>query len=470
MTLTVYIAMFGWPIVSIALFLRLSPRRAVLASILAGWLLLPQAAFSFSGLPEYTRFTAVHLGTLIGVAMFDGQAFARFRPRWFDLPMAIWCICPFASSITNGLGVYDGLSAVFTQVMVYAIPYFFGRVYCQSREGMRDLALAIFIGGVCYLPLIVWELRMSPQLHRYLYGYMQIPFHMIWRLGWYRPLVFMSHGLELGIFMAGAALSGLWLWRSGSVRRVWSIPIAWPALATLGVALACRALNGYGMLLICGVGLWSLKVLKTRGVVLALVLLPILYIGGRVLVDWRGEVLINQVASFNEKRAASMNSRIAHEVTLIDRALERPVFGWGGWNRNRATGDLAEGAMGKRSITDSFWIIAFGQKGLVGLTSVGLVLLGPVLLLLRGLEAREWASPQHGMAAVLAAVLLGFTYDRLFNGMLNPIYFTIAGGLMAYAATSGLSVATSRRTVLVTREPSQAVSTVPESGVQPTQA
>ncbi|CAB5115672.1 hypothetical protein D3OALGB2SA_2667 [Olavius algarvensis associated proteobacterium Delta 3] len=88
--------------------------------------------------------------------------------------------------------------------------------------------------------------------------------------------------------------------------------------------------------------------------------------------------------------------------------------------------------MGKRSITDSFWIIVFGKNGLVGLVSVGFVLLLPILVLTKRLSAAEWSLPDNAPAAALSMVLLGFTIDCLVNAMMSPLYFVIAGGLISY--------------------------------------
>ncbi len=41
--------------------------------------------------------------------------------------MAVWCACPIASSLTNGLGLYDGLSASFGRFVMWGLPYLLGR-------------------------------------------------------------------------------------------------------------------------------------------------------------------------------------------------------------------------------------------------------------------------------------------------------------------------------------------------------
>ena len=143
MKLTVYIMMYGWPVVSLVLFSKLRPEKALLVSLLAGWLLLPQAAFPLSGLPDYTRNMAVVAGLVLGIFFFDSGRRSRIRLKRLDLPIIVWCLCPLTSSVSTGLGVYDGFSGVLSSFINYGIPYFIGRMYFADRKGIRELALGL---------------------------------------------------------------------------------------------------------------------------------------------------------------------------------------------------------------------------------------------------------------------------------------------------------------------------------------
>jgi hypothetical protein len=431
MQLTVHTMMFGWPIVSLLLFLRYGPRKAVTISLLAGWLLLPQAKFSLPGIPDYSRYTAVALSIILCVFIFDSGRLINFRLKRIDLPMVVWCLCPMTSSLANGLGAYDGLSGVISFTISFGIPYLIGRLYFADSDGMRSLAIGLILAVLCYTPLILFELRMSPQLHKHIYGYLQVPFHTVWRLGWYRPMVFLHNGLEMGVLVASATLTAIWLWRTRAVKKISLFSARFAALTLLVICILCRALNGY-IILIMGLGtLYLIKTFRVRTLVFLLVLIPPVYIFGRVVTNWDAVPLVEAIESIDEKRARSLQSRISHEITLIDKAMQRPYFGWGGYGRNRAD-NLARGAMGHKSVTDSFWIIALGQRGLTGLIGVGLVLLLPIASLARRLPAAEWSDPVNAPAAVLSMVLLGFTVDCLANAMISPIYIAIAGGLIGY--------------------------------------
>ncbi|MBM9605766.1 hypothetical protein, partial [Desulfopila inferna] len=321
---TVHIMMFGWPIVSLLLFFCCRPRSAVLISLLSGWLLLPQFSFLLPGIPNYTRTAAVVLGILLGVIIFDPGQLAQIRLRFFDIPIIALCMCPMASSLSNGLGIYDGISAAYTNTINYGIPYIIGRTYFSEPKSMREFAKGLVIAVLCYTPLILYEYRMSPQLHKIIYGFMQTHFHMVLRLGWYRPMVFLRHGLELGTLVSGATLTAFWLRRTRSVARYGWLSAGSAALFLFVILLLCRALNGYVTFIIGIIVLFAISILKIRTVAFLLVLLPMIYIQGRIVMDWDAAPLIGAAELINVSRARSLESRVCHESALIDKALRRP--------------------------------------------------------------------------------------------------------------------------------------------------
>jgi hypothetical protein len=128
---------------------------------------------------------------------------------------------------------------------------------------------------------------------------------------------------------------------------------------------------------------------------------------------------------FPEPRVQSLGWRFRCENLLLKKAVERPILGWGGWGRSRVYDeqgkDIAE--------TDGLWIIAFGKNGLVGLISLGAVLLlGPALLWWR-LDAIQWSHPAWAPAAAAAVLIMITTIDSLLNGFLNPVLTLCMGAL-----------------------------------------
>src|SRR5581483_5457922 len=105
-----FVALFSWPLVAVLLFRWLPPRRAVAATMIAGWLFLPVASFDLEHLPPYSKPLAAAGSALFGTLLFDRERLWSARPRYIDLPIAIVCLSPFATSLANHLGPYDGVS------------------------------------------------------------------------------------------------------------------------------------------------------------------------------------------------------------------------------------------------------------------------------------------------------------------------------------------------------------------------
>ena len=214
-----HIVMFGWiPAVFVIFAVGRGAAQGVTITYLAAWLFLPMANYSIEGIPDYEKFTASNLGVLLAAFVLDRGTVLRFRPHFYDLPMLAWCLCPFISSITNGLGVYDGLSQIFLHTSLWGVPYVIGRVYFSNAAGMRTLCLGMIAGALIYAPLCIYEARMSPQLHLLIYGFQSRPH---WeQLSFFQPfasqpLVFMNTAFEVTLFMGIACVVCFWLWLSG---------------------------------------------------------------------------------------------------------------------------------------------------------------------------------------------------------------------------------------------------------------
>jgi len=210
MTPQAQLAMLAWIPILLYLFVRFPVQKAVVIGFIGAWLFLPQkAGFSFPGFPDYSRISAASYGILLATCIFDVGRFQRFKLGWFDLPMLIWCLCPIASSVSNDLGLYDGLSSALSQTVQWGFPYFLGRIYFNNLKGLRLLAVGIFLGGIVYVPLCLYEIRMSPQLHSMVYGYFPHSFAQTARYGGFRPQVFMQHGLAVGLWMMAVIFKSL---------------------------------------------------------------------------------------------------------------------------------------------------------------------------------------------------------------------------------------------------------------------
>ena len=434
MTPQAQLVMLAWIPLLFYLFIRFPVQKAVVIGFIGAWLFLPQrATFSFIGFPDYNRVSAASYGILLATCIFDVGRFHSFKLGWLDLPMLIWCVCPLASSLSNGLGLYDGISSTLSQTVQWGFPYFLGRIYFNNLKGLRLLAMGIFLGGMVYVPLCLYEIRMSPQLHSMVYGYFPHSFGQTIRYGGFRPQVFMQHGLAVGVWMMAASLVAVWLWQAGVIKQLWGIPMSWLVPVLLITFILCKStgawlLFGFGLVI-----LFTARWLRTA--------LPLLFLIGGIffyqyyvatgqLTPQQQEQIISVITQItNEERAQSLEFRMNNEEKLGEKARQRIILGWGGWGRNRVYEENWAGELVDVSATDSFWIIAFGTKGLVGLFSINLAMLLPVVILCWRYPADYWFNPKVAPAVAVAVVVTLYMFDNVVNSMFNPVFPLASGGI-----------------------------------------
>jgi hypothetical protein len=306
-----------------------------------------------------------------------------------------------------------------------------GRLYLGDPAGLRALTLGIVWGALVYVPFCLFEMRMSPQLHSLLYGFAQHSFEQTIRFGGYRPMVFMQHGLELGMWMAIATMLASWLYCTGAASGFTpSSRAEGPMLGAMLLLLPITVLSrSTGALVLGTAGFATLllsRAMKTSAPLLVLLSVSPLYIAVRASSAWDGAELVYWSGTYiDPDRGASLQFRLDNEDMLVDKALDRPLFGWGGWARSHVYNE--EGV--EISVTDGLWIIILGNNGFFGLTALWLTILLPSARFCCFFSARHWSEPELAPAAGLAVLLALVMTDYLLNGMVNPVYTLAAGGL-----------------------------------------
>ena len=426
MSVMVPIAMFGWVPLTLLLFTVLPARRAVLVSFIGGWLLLPVASYSFAGLPDYTKISATCLSVLLGVVLFDAQRLLQIRFSFIDIPIVIWCLVPLPSGLAAGLGPYHAVSAVLNQTITWGVPYLIGRAYFNDAESRRELLTGLVLGGMLYVPLCWYEIRMSPKLHYQVYGYIQHVWAQTIRYGGWRPMVFLQHGLALGAWMMSASVAALWLWRTRPASRIHDVPIGWLAAVLVVTTVACKS-TGSILLMLLGIGAvllsrWNL----TRLAVLGLALTVPAYMAGRTLNLVTADDLVSLVRPvLSEARVGSFRGRLEQEDVLAAHAMARPLLGWGPW------GDFRVSLSGESLVkaTDGLWIITLGKYGLIGLAALSMTVLLPALRIATETSPALRGPPRGSAEPGLALLLVLFLADNLMNANPNPLFAIIMGGI-----------------------------------------
>ncbi|OUC11642.1 MAG: hypothetical protein B0A82_25885 [Alkalinema sp. CACIAM 70d] len=433
MFILIPITLFGWLGVVFFLFKHLPTHRALVISFVTAYLFLPVYAYLIPGLPAYGKMTATCYAVCVAGILLDWHYIKSFRFSLIDIPIAVWCICPFITSIDNGLGAYDGFRAFSEQFAYWGVPYFFGRLYLGHFTGLRTLAVGIVAGGFAYAPLCLFEFKMSPQLHQMIYG---IPvnnyaFLQSIRKGGYRPILFNVHGLSVALWMSIATIIAIWLWQSGSLKTLWNISIGKIISFLTFVVIIIQSTGAWLYLILSIAVIVSVKFLRTSILMIALVLT----VSGYLYVATTGYFNGDQIVRFfstavNPDRAESLQFRLDQEKLLVAKARQRIVWGWGGWGRARVFNEYGYDV----SVTDSFWVIIFGTMGLMGIFSIIVLIFLPILLFTYYFPAKTWLHPKIAPAAAIAMSLICFMTDNLVNNMGNTVYVLALGSLSGVIA------------------------------------
>jgi hypothetical protein len=476
-----HVALFAWIVLVPVLFTRMSRQRAVMIAIVAGWLFLPEirdyAVLADSPPParllfiSISKINAISYGLLAAVLCFDRQRLLSFRPQWFDAPMIAWCVCPFFTIVANDMRLYVGFSQTWQQTLYWGVPYLMGRLYFTDLAGLRELAIGIVLGGLVYVPFCMFEVRLSPQLHRWVYGFYQHDFGQSVRGSTFRATVFMEHGLMVGMWMTAATVMAVWTWWTGALGRLdvgrWCRPLPMGGVVLL-LLIAMVLLKSAGALAL-GVGaaaaLFVSRWLPAPVALVGLLLVPPTYIVGRAWTareptGWLASSLDDKASDelerralekpmfagsdvtgddflrflsevFNPERASSVQTRLVMEDKLLEKAVQHPMFGWGGEGRARVYDPAGKDV----SITDGYWIAVLGDRGFFGLVAMCAAVLLPALRFAWVHPQRLWSHPALAPAAVIAVLLAISLIDDLFNAMIDPIFILASGALASVTGT-----------------------------------
>lgn len=454
------LVMWGWIPVVLVMFLVMPPRRAVVVSLISSWLFLPQLFYSVPLLPDYTKVTATSYGIILGALLLDPQSrVLRFKPMWIDLPMLVWVISPFFSSLSNELGTYDGASRVVDTLITDGLPYLIGRLYFRTPDDCKDFALGILIGGLAYVPLCLFEIRMSPQLHQMVYGFK--PFSdwaMTQRWGGWRPTVFLQHGLAVGVWMTTAAAIAFWMWRTKAIKDIWGIPMWVAAPIIIVTAVLCKTSGALMIFAAILAAMMLVRYADSKALLYFIILSVPVYLVLRTTQVFTGTELAEWIGTtfpLLEDRANSLKFRMDHENAIVLLTYERPLLGWGGWGR--AFDTYVEGYESK-AVPDSMWVRAFGEGGVIGLVAMYGYYLIPPLVLLTKMKAKEWSSATCAPVTGMAMVILIYAMDCVFNTMPNPVFIVAIGGVAGMAASLSRNPASSKSTTQTASQPGPAPS------------
>ena len=436
-----YLVLALSPLVCVAVFRSMPPGRAIIVCLLGAYLFLPPppTAFDFPLVPPLDKETLPSLVVLVLCLGMYRQQVQLIPQSWMSrLFLGLFILAPLGTTLTNldpvfwgriglpGMSLKDTVSTLFRQILII-VPFLLARNFLHTRDQQRELLIAFVVAGLIYSFPMLLEVRLAPQLNTWIYGFFQHSFDQMMRSGGFRPIVFLYHGLWAAFLMMMCVVSAVILLRTeDGNHKVYAVLAA---IYLFAVLVLCKSLASalYAVLLVPLVLFLPRRI--QLWIALSLALLAVSYPVLKGMGAIPEHQILEQAEKVSKERAASLQYRFQNENVLLERAMERPIFGWGGYQRNLVL-DPATG----RSVTvsDGYWVIMLGVYGWIGwLSQFGLMVLPIVLLWIRFRQRGfETASPYvMGMSLLLAVNV----FDLLPNATQTPLTWLLVGALLGYA-------------------------------------
>jgi len=475
------VALLVWPLVVFVLFRALTPERALIWSILGAYMALPQLSeINLPGIPGLNKETIPNLAAFAACTFMLGRRPRLLPESWIGkLVILLFAISPVVTVLNNlepvqfgveyfgtlqiydpthlererlpGLRIYDSVSALAKQILTM-LPFFLAYSFLNTSKGIHEILVALVVAGLLYALPMLFEIRFSPQLHTWVYGFFQHEFEQAMRGEGFRPLVFMPHGIWVAFFafmctMAAVALTKL----APPHRKGWMVLLV---AFMLVLVVLCKT---YGAIALTLVFVPILLFLRPRihlaiaAMICTVVLAyPMLRGAGFVPTD----AILAQLEAINPDRAHSLAYRFDNEDQILAHVERKQLFGWGGWGRfvpyDPTTGTT-------RVIVDGTWIITIGHYGWLGYLGLFGLLTLPLLTLWWN-DKKPLAPPVPLSVSAVALILAANLLDLIPNDTLIPFTWLMAGAVLGYAETLGRVSEAARLEALRTRQQRMLVS------------
>lgn len=432
-----YFAIAIWPLVVFVLMSRAGIVKGGFLAVILSYLLLPASfEINFPGIPSFNKGSVTSISIFLYLLFKSKGVGVRDFGNKEKLLLFIMVISPFFTAVTNterylhlpGISFYDGLSQTVGSLLVF-FPFLFGFKYFRSKES-HILVLRYFVLVVLfYSVLILYEIRMSPQLHTMLYGFFPHSFIQQARAGGFRAVVFLGHGLLVALLVSIAFLISVVLWR---LRIKISNTFSHSGLLVLFLFVVLVLSKSYGALMIGVVGFIAIRFFSHKLMFLLSYLLIAVYLFYPVMSatnTFPHDAMVNVVNSVNSDRAQSLQFRFFHEGQLLAHANEKPLLGWGSWGRNRV---YDPETFQDLSVTDGRWIIILGTRGWIGFLAEFMFIALSVIYASKAVNVLKKERFRKDEALLLSAhalIVSLILVDQIPNSSFNYFYWFFVGVL-----------------------------------------
>lgn len=438
LALILSVAMTFW------LFAKYPPARATFLALLISYLVLPTAyGWDLKGVTMLDKGTIPLFSSLAACAVMAPRAFANVRLTGLTFLLLVGVLGgPVVTALTNsdsfsvgptvlpGLVPWDGVAIARELFFQIALPFLVGRMLVRRVAELEEFLRILVAAFLLYSIPMLFEIRMSPQLHNWVYGYFPHSFGQQARAGGFRPAVFVGHGLPLAIVTGYAVFASAVLWWRGRKIRGFSPPLV--TLYLGGVLVLCKTLSAMSYAAAGSLTTFFTSPKTQARLAMLVAVIVLAYPMLRSYDYFPTKFLTSLSSSASEERSESLAFRFTNEEALLAHARERLLFGWGSYGRNRVF-DPTEGT--DITTIDGLWIILISQTGAVGFLSVFGLMLLPVFQTGRALRNIPSEAGRRVVSATALLVAMNWA-DSLPNALSGgyPLLF-LTGAFSGVVAT-----------------------------------
>jgi len=430
-----HVMLLGWPIISLYFYKRFNTITATFCTIIGGYLLLPvKVKYFIPLLPPLDKEIIPAISAMLG-CLFIKKIKLNFLPpqRLQRIFILVAILVPVFSILSNqdpvfdgvqwigGIPIYTSFAAVLDQYL-RILPLIVASQIIKTESDFILFCKLFVISGICYSFAILIEVRLSPQLHTWVYGFFPHDFSQQIRFGGYRPVVFLGHGLLVAIFMMTSFSISCLLWKR-NIRVYDAISPAFIMFYLLFVLFLTKSVAaivfGFCIIFLSLMFNRSLNRFVIASIVFVVLFYPLLSIF-RLLPH---EEIVSYVGGFSLDKAMSLDFRFYHEVLLLEHVRDKILLGWGGWGRNRLAG----------SVTDGQWIIELGVSGIVGFIAIFGLLCSCILNAVQNASLSKCKNKIN--ALLISSLILAFIMvDQILNASLHNWAWLFFGVILSYAS------------------------------------
>ena len=433
-----YLVFFSWPLVVMWLLFRYPTKKAIFLAIASATLILPAALeIHLAFLPRVDKNSITGILLIIFLFLLR-KKFRIFQPGLFTMLLVAYSIAIVVTNELNALPIitpvnyvqglthYDAFSDI-ARFIIYTIPMFLGRYFSTDLNDTEAFFKSLVFMLLIYTLPMLYEVRMSPLLHYYVYGYSPSTFMQQIREDGYRPMVFVGHGLVIAFWLSTCIMAAVALQKNKLRFTIASPKVIVSYLFV--VLIFCKTWSALAYAILGFIAIYRLspsKQVKWSFLIASLIFVyPIL----KTTQLFPEKEIISAISAYSPERAESLDFRFQNENKLLARALEKPFFGWGGWGRSAIYSDYNGKGI---SVTDGAWIIQIGLYGWIGFLLYYSLLILPLYYATKTFKYIEKQSDQVYFAS-LSVILAVCVIDSIPNTGMGPVHLFLAGALLGQA-------------------------------------